>query len=66
MLVDISLILVNLVNLILEDTSLILVNLVLKDINSDPRDLNSALDKSKDIEIEDSTLEQPTIFLYKR
>ena len=57
---------VNLVNLVLEDTSLILVNLVLKNINLDSKDLNLALDKSKDIKIEDSTLKQPTIFLYKR
>ena len=57
MLVNISSIPVNLVNLVLEDTSLIPVNLVLRDINSDPRDLNSAPDKSKDVEIEDSTLE---------
>ena len=51
-----SLIPVSLVNLVPENTSLIPVNLVLRDINSDPRDLNLALDKSKDIEIEDSTL----------
>ena len=54
--VDISLIPVSLVNLVPKDTSLVPVNLVLRDINSDPKDLNSALNKSKDIEIEDSTL----------
>ena len=52
-----SLIPVSLANLVPEDTSLIPVNLVLRDINSDPRDLNLAPDKSKDIEMEDSTLE---------
>ena len=55
--VDMSLIPVSLVNLVPEDTSLVPVNLVLRDINSDPRDLNSAPDKSEDIEIEDYTLE---------
>ena len=57
MLVDMSLIPVSLANLVPKDTSLVPVNLVLRDINSDPRDLNLAPDKSKDIEIEDSTLE---------
>ena len=54
--VDMSLIPVSLANLIPEDTSLVLVNLVLRDINLDPRDLNLALNKSKNIEIKDSTL----------
>ena len=55
--VNMSLIPVSLVNLVPEDTSLVPVNLVLRDINSDPKDLNLALNKSEDIEIEDSTLE---------
>ena len=55
--VDISLIPVSLVNLVPENTSLVPVNLVLKDINLDLRDLNLAPNKSKDIEIEDFTLE---------
>ena len=54
---DMSSIPVNLVNLVLEDTSLILVNLVLKDINLGFKDLNLAPDKFKDIKIKDSTLE---------
>ena len=57
MLVDVSSIPINLVNLVLEDTSLILVNLVLKDINSDPRDLNLAPNDLEDIKIKESTLE---------
>ena len=52
-----SLVPVNLVNLVLENTSLVPVNPVLRDINLDPRDLNSDLDDSRDIEIKDSTLE---------
>ena len=55
--VDVSSIPVSLANSVPEDTSLVPVNLVLRDINSDPKDLNSALNKSEDIEIEDSTLE---------
>ena len=55
--IDISLVPVNLANLVPEDTSLVPVNLVLKNINLDPRDLNSDLDDPRDVEIEDSTLE---------
>ena len=64
--VDVSSIPVSLANSVPEDTSSVPVNPVLGDMNSDPRDLNSAPDKSKDVEMEDSTLKQPTIFPYKR